>query len=145
MRKLFALMLTTLFVFTTTLAFGFGGPPAPPSQPTSGYGSAANYICNTLYTGAAINHNNAIDFGDSDSEDGEFVGDRWTVETPRKATGTTDVEAQLLLAYLEFAEGNHSSATQSLDVAHEQLEEIDASTEAKHLAKELTRLLKLPR
>ena len=58
--------LCALFVLLSAVAVYAGGsPPEPPGQPAAGYGSAAGYICNSLYNGRAIDENNAIDFGDT--------------------------------------------------------------------------------
>ncbi len=69
MKKVFlSLVVIVSFLITGSLAQASSSPPkAPAAQPAAGYGSAAKYICNTLYNGAAIDHNNAIDFGDTNA------------------------------------------------------------------------------
>jgi len=66
-RSVLALIVSIVFVVTASAALASAPPPSPPSAPTTGYGSPQNYICNSLYNGAAINHNNAIDFGDTNA------------------------------------------------------------------------------
>jgi acetyl esterase/lipase len=66
-KSLLALIVTCAFIITGTLAYGSAPPPSPPAAPTTGYGSPAKYICNSLYNGGAIDHNNAIDFGDTNA------------------------------------------------------------------------------
>lgn len=68
MKRIVLAGITALAFFVSgSLALASAPPPSPPSAPTTGYGSSANYICNTLYTGGPIDHNNCIDFGDTNA------------------------------------------------------------------------------
>ncbi|MFC1592000.1 hypothetical protein ACFL43_05710 [Thermodesulfobacteriota bacterium] len=67
MKKVFLSIFAVIAMLAiSNISWAGGSPPAQPThRPESGYGSAAGYICNTLYTGNSIEENNAIDFGDS--------------------------------------------------------------------------------
>jgi len=63
MKKIFFLfILSATLILTGSMVYAAASPPG---QPSTGYGSTQNYICNTLYNGGAIDHYNCIDFGDT--------------------------------------------------------------------------------
>ena len=65
-KTLLIISITISLMLSASPAFAGGSSPDQPTQrPEFGYGSAENYICETLYTGNGINENNAIDFGDT--------------------------------------------------------------------------------
>jgi dienelactone hydrolase len=68
MKKIFTAVVVFCFMFAASLASASSSPPSPPAaQPATGYGSPAKYICSTLYNGGAIDHNSAIDIGDTNA------------------------------------------------------------------------------
>ena len=64
-RRIFGALIATSIVLLGVDAFSMGSDPTPPGQPGNGYGSQDNYIGDKLLGGASIDHQNAIDFGDS--------------------------------------------------------------------------------
>jgi dienelactone hydrolase len=83
-RVIVTLAIVLGFLVSSTSVMASASKPKPPGQPTTGYGSTQNYICNTLYNGTAIDYHNAITFGD------EGAGTKCWVYIPSKLkNGTT--------------------------------------------------------
>jgi len=63
-KAVFLSAILAALVISGSIVYAGGNPPSPPGQPTTGYGSSAGYICNSLYDGRPINMYHAIDIGD---------------------------------------------------------------------------------
>ncbi len=66
MIKISVLLCIVVFLLAFSVnVFAMGRTPEPPGQPSTGYGSDENYICDRLLGDKPIDHHNCIDFGDT--------------------------------------------------------------------------------